>query len=245
MRQLGPVVFCLGVAASAQNPAAPAPENTPKAADSAIVTCGDHPPYASRTARGDTLVAPDGKQRAYAEVEATALHAHRSAGYTGPLCVNNSRLFFSADNGDFKIRFLQEPADVDNGNSLRLVDWSPDSHRLLAELAEWQYEQPGVTRSVLLYDVRYGTFQQPDLIRALAKAYGRECSLNLHVLGFDTQGKILLEAQALTPEEEEVAGVSSCTRKKTYYALDRTMETLVSLPELPPLQHNAKVEPAK
>ena len=209
------------------------------------MTCGDRPPFASRTVRGDTLVSPDGKHRAYAEVEATSLHPQRPSGYTGPLCVNNARLFAAADNEEFKVRFLQEPADVENGNSLRLVDWSPDSRRLLAELAEWQYEQPGVTHSVLLYDTRYGTFQQPDLIRALAKTYGRECALNLHVLGFDAQGKIVLEAQGLTPEEEEVAGVSSCTRKKTYFALDRTTETLVSVPELPQLQHNAKVEAPK
>jgi hypothetical protein len=236
-------VLALGASAWAQNRSAPpSPGNTPKATDPTLVSCGDHPPFTSRTARGDTLVAPDGKHRAYAEVEATALHAQRPAGYTGPLCVNNSRLLVAVDNDDFKIRFLQEPADVENGNSLRLLDWSADSRRLLAELAEWQYEQPGVTRSILLYDTRFGTFQQPDLNRALAHAYGRECSLNFHVLGFDAPGKVVLEAHPLSPEEEEVLGVSSCSRKKTYFTLDRTSETLVSVPEPPQLQHNAKAE---
>lgn len=151
----------------------------------------------------------------------------------------------ASDTEDFKIRFLQEPADVENGNSLRLVDWSPDSRRLLAEIAEWQYEQPGVTRSILVYDTRYGTFQQPDLIHTLAKTYGHDCSLDFHVLGFDAQGKILLEGQPLSPEEEEVAGVSSCSKKKTYFTMDRASETLISVPELPALQHNAKPDPPK
>jgi hypothetical protein len=223
----------------------PAPENTPKATDAALVTCGERPPFASHTVRGETLTAPDGKHRAYVEVEANALHPQRPAGYTGPMCVNNARLFVASENEDFKIRFLQEPADVANGNSLRLVDWSPDGRRLLAEPAEWQYEQPGVTHGVLLFDTRYGTFQQPDMAHALAKAYGHECSLDLHVLGFGAQAKIVLEADPLSPEEEEVLGIPSCSKKKTYFEMDRTTETLVAVPDLPRLQHNAKPEAAK
>lgn len=236
----------LGASACSQNSAAPpAPENTLKSTDPGLVTCGDKPPLASRTLRGNLLVSPDGKHRAYAEVEAAALYPHRAAGYTGPLCVNNSRLFVAADTEEFKLRFLQEPADVENGNSLRLLDWSADSRRLLAEFAEWQYEQPGATRGVLIYDSRYGTFQQPDLGHALAKTYSRECSFNFRVLGFGAQGAIVLEAQPLSPEEEEISGMSSCAKKRTFFALDRATETMVSVPELPKLQHNAKVEPAK
>ena len=219
----------------------PAPQNTPKASDPELVTCGEKPPLASHTARSDVLVAPDQKHRAYSEVEAAALYPQRPAGYSGPLCVNNSRLLV-ADAGDFKLRFLQEPADVESGNSLRLIDWSSDSRRLLAEIAEWQYEQPGVNRSVLLFDSRVGTFQQPDLARSFAKAYGHDCAMNLRVLGFGPQGVVVLEAQALTPEEEEVSGTSSCAKKRTFFELDRATENLVSVPEMPKVQHNAKVE---
>ena len=221
---------------------ATAPENTPKSSDPALVTCGDKPPFSSRTVRADTLVSPDGKHRAYAEVEATALYPQPTAGHTGPTCVNNSRIFIAGESPEYKIRFLQEPADVASGNSLRLVDWSSDSRRLLAELAEWQYDQPGVTHSALVYDARNGTFQQPDLGRALAKTYDRDCSLNFRVLGFTAKGAIALEAQPLSPEEEEVLGTLSCSRKKTYFEMDRATETLVSVPDLPKLQHNAKVE---
>jgi hypothetical protein len=189
-------------------------------------------------------VAPDQKHRAYAEIEATALYPQRPSGYAGPLCVNNSRLFI-ADSGDFKLRFLQEPADVENGNSLRLIDWSADSRRLLAEITEWQYEQPGANRSVLVFDSRIGTFQQPDLARSLAKTYGHDCSMNLRVLGFSAQGAIVLEAQPLTPEEEEVSGTSSCAKKRTFFELDRATENLVSVPEMPKVQHNAKMENGK
>jgi len=236
----------LGQVVQAQSaPQHPAPENTPKGTDPALVTCGEHPPLTSRSVRSDTLVSPDGKHRAYAEVDATALHSHRPSGYTGPMCVNNSRLFIAGEKDDFRVGFLQEPEDVETGNSLRLLDWSSDSRRLLAELAGWQYEQPGATHNVLLFDTRYGTFQQPDLARALAKAYGHECSLDFRVLGFSGKGTILLEAQPLSPEEEEVLGVSSCTKKKGYFEMDRATEDLVSIPELPQIQHNARSEPTK
>lgn len=227
------------------NAAAPALENTPKSSDPALVTCGDKPPYASRISRGDTFIAPDGKHRAYAEVEATALYPQPPAGYTGPICVNNSRIFVGGETGEYKIRFLQEPADVESGNSVRLVDWSSDGRRLLAEFAEWQYDQPGATHSVLVYDARNGTFQQPDLTRALGKAFGRECAFNFRVLGFGTKGTIALEAQPLSPEEEEVQGVLSCSPKKSYFEMDRATETLVGVPDLPKLQHSAKVEGAQ
>src|SRR5215472_7595768 len=239
------VLILFSAALSLAQNATPAPENTPKAADATLVTCGEHSPYASRTVKGDVLVAPDGKHRAYAEVEATALYPQRPSGYAGPLCVNNSRLYIAGDTGDFKIRFLQEPADVENGNSLRLIDWSSDGRRLLAELAEWQYEQPGVVHSILLYDSRYGTFQQPEFPHLLAKTYDHDCSLDFRVLGFGLQGKIVLEGNPLTPEEEEIQGFSSCVKKKTYFELDRATEALVSVPELPKVQHNAKSEPAK
>jgi hypothetical protein len=234
----------VSVAAAGQtNTQASAPENTPKSSDPALVTCGDKPPYASHTSRSETFIAPDGKHRAYAEVEATALYSQPPAGHTGPICVNNSRILVG-ETGDYKIRFLQEPADVESGNSVRLVDWSSDGRRLLAELVEWQYDQPGPTHSVLIYDTRNGTFQQPDLTRALAKTFGRECAVNFRVLGFGTKGTIALEAQPLTPEEEEVQGLLSCSPKKGYFEMDRATETLVGVPDVPKLQHNAKVEGA-
>lgn len=235
----------MSVAGFAQTSSAPAPQNTPQSDDPALVTCGEKPPYTSRTARGNVLVAPDQKHRAYAEVEATALYPQRPSGYAGPLCVNNSRLFVASDTGDFKLRFLQEPADVENGNSLRLIDWSADNRRLLAEISQWQYEQPGVNRGVLVFDSRIGTFQQPDLAHSFAKTYGHECSMNLRVLGFGMQGAIVLEGQPMTPEDEEVSGVSSCAKKRIFFELDRTTENLISVPEMPKIQHNAKLEGAK
>ena len=104
---------------------------------------------------------------------------------------------------------------------------------------------PGVVHSILLYDSRYGTFQQPEVAHLLAKTYDHDCSLDFRILGFGLQGKIVLEGNPLSPEEEEIQGVSSCVKKKTYFELDRATETLVSVPEMPKIQHNAKSEASK
>src|ERR671924_2444109 len=129
------------------NPSAQGPVN---ASDTSHVTCGDNP-ASSRTVRGDVFVSPDGKHRAYAEVEARPVRPS-SVGYSGPLCVNNSRLFVGSGASDFSAVFLEEPTDVETGNSLRVVDWSADSRRLLFELVQWQYDSPGVSRTPIVYD---------------------------------------------------------------------------------------------
>jgi hypothetical protein len=223
------------------NPAPPS-SSTPSS-DATYVTCGQKPPLATRTVRSDILVSPDGKRRAYTEVEARALYPQRPPGYSGPLCVNYSRLL-AGEGLDLKIVFLQEPSDQETGNSLRPVDWSADNRRLVLELAEWQYETPGIARSILVYDARYGTFQQPDMMHIFRKQFGIDCSLNVHVIGFTGEGKIAFETQPLAPEEEEVLALPSCSRKKEAYEMDRSTETIIALPASPKVQHNAKIEPA-
>ena len=236
-----PVILLAAWFASAQ--ANPTPSTPAAPPDTAHVTCGEKPPLASKTVHTEIFVSPDGKHRAYAENEAHALYPQRPPGYSGPLCVNSSRLFVANEGSDYKIVFLQEPSDIEAGNSLRPVDWSADGRRLLFELAEWQYEAPGVTRSIVIYDSRNGTFQQPDFPHLLHKVFDRECSLDLHVTGFTAENKIVFETEPLTPEEEEVFALPSCSRKKEIYELDRITETMVAVPSEPKLQHNAKTEP--
>jgi len=236
--RVGLVLVLLPLVWSQNTPSAPQPT-----ADISHVTCGDKPPLSTHVLRSETLVSPDGKHRAYAEVEARALYPQRPPGYSGPLCVNNSRLFVANEGQDFKTVFLQEPSDQETGNSLRPVDWSADSRRLLLELAEWQYETPAITRSILIYDSRNGTFQQPDLAQVFRKQFRIECSLDIHVTGLTPEGKIIFETQPLSPEEEEVLSLPSCSRKKEIYEMDRTTETIIALPNSPKLQRNAKIEP--
>src|ERR687888_1092140 len=196
------------------NPSAQGPVN---ASDTSHVTCGDSP-ASSRTVRGDVFVSPDGKHRAYAEVEARSVRPS-SVGYSGPLCVNNSRLLVGSGASDFSVVFLEEPTDLEAGNSLRVVDWSADSRRLLFELVQWQYDSPGVSRTPIIYDANYGVFQQPELNQVFSRHFGLECSLDFHVLGFSPDSKVVIETQPLNPEEEEVLAMPSCSHKKGTWLL--------------------------
>jgi hypothetical protein len=222
----------------AQNPTAA----VTKSNDTSYVTCGNKTAI-SRTVSSDIFISPDGKRRAYTRVVANSVAGQLNAERTVRMCVNNSMLFVNANGDSFDLVFLQEATDTENGNSLQIVDWSADGHRLLLELAQWQYDSPGVTRSPLVYQTELGVFQQPDLGRAFHKQFGMDCSLNVRVAGFTGDGKIVIETQPLAPEEEEVLAIPSCSPKKGQWILSPSSESITSLPEGAKVVHNAKAEP--
>jgi hypothetical protein len=212
-----------------------------KSNDTSYVTC-ENKAAISRTASSDILVSPDGKRRAYTRVVAKVAAGQPNKERSSSMCVNNSMLFFSLSADSFDLVFLQEATDTETGNSLRIVDWSADSHRLLLELAQWQYDSPGTTRSPLIYQAELGVFQQPDLSRAFRKQFGIDCSLNVRVAGFTGEAKIVIETQPMTPEEEEVLAIPSCSPKKAQWILSPSSESITPLPEAAKIVHNAKTE---
>jgi len=231
------VLFGIPVVYAQNAQATPAKSN-----DTSYVTCGNKP-ATSRTVSSDIFASPDGKRRAYSRVVANVAKDLVDAERSRAMCVNNSSLFTGANGAAYELVFLQEATDAETGNSLQIVDWSADSRRLLLELAQWQYESPGVTRSPLIYRAEVGVFQQPDLSRAFHKQFGMDCSLNVHVAGFTADGKIVIETQPMTQEEEEVLAIPSCSPKKAQWILSPSSESISPLPESAKIVHNAKIEP--
>jgi hypothetical protein len=83
----------------------------------------------SMLVRRPVILSPDGKYQAYAENEAVA---YRGAGAE---CVNTARLFVKGPGEkEFRLAYLQEPSLYTLFNEINIVDWSPDSRYLLAEL---------------------------------------------------------------------------------------------------------------
>lgn len=232
------ILLCFAPALCAQNnPAASLKSN-----DTSYVTCGDKAAI-SRTVTSDIFVSPDDKRRAYTRVVAHAVAGQANPERTSATCVNNSSLFVGSNGSPFDLVFLQEATDIESGNSLEIVDWSADGRRLLLELAQWQYDSPGVTRSPLVYQAEVGVFQQPDLSRSFRKHFGIDCSLEVRVAGYSADGKIVIETTPLTPEEEEVLAIPSCSRKKNQWVLTVSSESITPLPENPKIVRNAKLEP--
>lgn len=237
-----PARLALVIAALLGLPAVHAQTSSASAAvDTSYVTCGNKLAI-SRTVSSEIFVSPDGKRRAYTRVVAHAVAGEVNLHRTFKMCVNNSMLFVKSDTDSFDLAFLQEATDSENGNSLQIVDWSSDSHRLLLELAQWQYDSPGITRSPLIFQAELGVFQQPDLSRAFRKQFGMECSLDVRVAGFTADGKIVIATEPMTPEEEEVLALPSCSPKKAQWILSPSSESLTSLPEGAKIVHNAKTE---
>ena len=120
----------------------------------------------SRTSRTRVLVSPEGRYRAYAENEAVAFKVseHDPKRKLWIDCANTSRLFVVGP-GDkaFRPVLILEPVPQRLGNSLGLVDWSPDSRYLLLGVGFWQWASDYFEGQTRLYEAEYGVFTEMSL----------------------------------------------------------------------------------
>src|ERR1700674_1453167 len=112
--------------------------------ETATATCFDKTTQklvGSMLVRSRVFVSPNGNYEAYAENEAVAHSA-------GEQCVNTAKLFVKgpSDKG-FRLVYLEEPSRYELFNNVKIVDWSPDNHHLLAELfvGQWGADAGGNT----------------------------------------------------------------------------------------------------
>jgi hypothetical protein len=172
----------------------------------------------SRLGRSPVISSSAG-YRAYAEVKATAFKPKYQETYAGPLCENTSRLFLAGP-GDakFKLAYSQSP-DFSDGNSLKLVDWSPDGMHLLMERTSWPYESEGNYTDLVLFDPNSGGVTAPDLSKILEGRFGKDCGSENSVIGFTPDGNAVI---LVAPLEDTYynEGATSCVNQKTLLALD-------------------------
>ena len=208
--------------AAAQNVAFPPPTWVEISTDPSAANCFREP-FGSRLIRTPELVSPDGRFRARAQTEVIAFRKSRST--EGPACANTSRLFISGRRGPGEeLVYLLEPRRWQLGNSLRVVDWSPDSRRLLAEVSAWQYQSDVINQGVLLFDMVHGAFDTPDVMGILEKRLGKSCEVDFSVKGFAPDGNIVVE---MAPKPSE--GIDSppgCLPKQGRWLVDWDRGTL-------------------
>ncbi len=180
-------------------------------------------PFGSRLVRTPELVSPNGRFRARAQTEAIAFRKSVSA--EGPACANTSKLFVSGRGGPGEeLVSLLEPRRWQLGNSLRVVDWSPDSRRLLVEVSSWQYQSDVIDQAVLLYDTVHGTFDAPDVMGILAKRLRKSCEVGFSVKGFSPDGDVVIE---MTPRPGEGRDPDpGCPTRQALWLLNWGRETL-------------------
>lgn len=174
----------------------------------------------SHLVRTPVLTSTDGLHRAYIEVEAIAFQAKDESKYDGPICENSSRLYLAGPkDAEFKLAYSQSPPDLADGNSLRLVDWSPDATHLLMERTIWKYESEGDYTDLVLFAVGSGTVTAPDLFKVFEARFGKDCSSENSAIGFLPDGNVVV---AIRPPEDTYynEGAIPCVKRRTLLALD-------------------------
>ncbi len=143
-------------------------------------------------------------------------------------CENYSTLFVSKDPAKrFENVFVARPVKGGpQGNGLQLIDWSPNSGYLLADLLTWWYASEGWVHNVAVYSVQGGSVAKLDLNSAFSRHVKKQCSMDGKLLGFLQDGRVVFQAWGVPDEEGE-----SCVSRKSLWAVDWKTATLRELPE--------------
>ena len=222
--------------ATAQTPRIAPPSWVEVSADPSAANCFREP-FGSRLVRTPELASPNGRFRARAQTEVIAFRNSVSA--EGPACANTSKLLVYGRRGSSEeLVYLLEPRRWQLGNSLRVVDWSLDSRRLLVEVSAWQYQSDVNDQAVLLYDTVHGTFDTPDVTGILAKRLGRSCQVQFSVKGFSPDGNIVIEMKPYPREGTD--SEPGCLTKDAPWLLNWDRETLAPMVSGATVQHYGK-----
>jgi hypothetical protein len=179
----------------------------------------------SMLVRSPILMSPDGNYEAYTENEAVAYR-----GETWADCVNTAKLLVkAAGEKEFRLAYLQEPHQYELFSQIDLVDWSPDSQYLLAELFTGQWGSDWGGTSPLLYNAWNGVFSpqgpQDFVSTALSNRFGHDCSYRVQSLGFAPDGGVVLKIQPWF-DMEGILDPASCVKKDGLWILHNGLAPL-------------------
>jgi dipeptidyl aminopeptidase/acylaminoacyl peptidase len=189
------------------------------------VTCYDtkfEKVVGSRFLRSPVFVSPDGQYRAFTENVAKAFRppSRGILGYADAPCANTSRLYVSGPtDGRFRLALLLEPLLDELGNSIQIIDWSPDSRYLLLMTESWQYEADSGSRGIRVLDAFSGVLTGKEPFR-LEKPSGSSCSWDGIALGFSPDGKIVARVLPTFDAYGDKPDYDSCVKKPELHALD-------------------------
>jgi hypothetical protein len=122
----------------------------------------------------------------------------------GSDCENTTTLHVSrSPQAEFKIVYTKNMTDSD-GNGIRLVGWSPDGSKLLAEVTSWKYEtDSSFDFAPVIYDVSADSAkEQSALGKSLLLYFGSSCEFDYSVRNWETDQQIRIRISP-TPESRE------------------------------------------
>jgi hypothetical protein len=154
---------------------------------------------------------------AYAEVVVTL---------GGDACENTSAIYVASGNGrEFKAVWSKRPSEV-AGNGIRLIGWSPDGNKLLAQVNSWRYNSDmGFDYAALIYDASTGSAHEVSALDdAFRRRFGANCDFDLSVKGWMTSNRIVVKV--LKPQESEGDELVSCVDRPRIFVYDLQKETV-------------------
>jgi len=196
----------------------------------------------SQLVRSHFFISPGGRYRAYVEVEAVASKSKTSSDWD---CASTSRLFVAATDHPFRRVLVVEPTSDAMGNSLGIIDWSPDGRTLLVAHGVFQWGSDWGQRFVRFYNAESGAISEPELVDAAFSARaGTSCAVAVEPLGFSEYGQLVLKASPFFMMGEETPEEDSCVQKEGMWLFDPATQKLVPLPGEFKVQRYGKFEAA-
>jgi hypothetical protein len=211
------LLVCVAISVEAE---AQGPERLPErviVSETATATCYDSTNQklmGSMLVRSPVFISQDGRYQAFVENEAVA---HRGG---GPECAHNAKLFVKGpDDKKFRLVYLQAPSTYELWNDIEIVDWSPDSRYLLAELFIGQWGSDWGAFSPLLYHAWDGVFSSQNMVdTALSYHFERDCDYRVKTLGFSPDGGVVLKIWPVFDEEGTLVP-ESCVKEEGLWLL--------------------------
>jgi hypothetical protein len=196
----------------------------------------------SNRSRTSVLMSPDGLYRAYAESEAVSSQATNAASAE---CQNTSNLFVSGPKSQkFRPVLVVEPSPGVLGNSIDLVDWSPNEHHLLLAQGFWQWGSDVGGMMVRIYDADSENLSSKSLVdEAFSRYVGKHCAGVFHPVGFSSTGKVIVTAGPFFDVGEDKPMEDSCVQKEGFWLIDSLIPAVSQLPDNYKVQRYGKVAP--
>jgi hypothetical protein len=188
------------------------------------------------------LMSPDGLYGAYAVNEAVAT---RSADGEISGCKSTSKLFVTGPGREkAEAVLVMEPSEDASGNSIELIDWSPEGHRLLVMEGFWAWASDAGGTTVRIYDADSKKLSSESLVdEAFRKYVGRDCVAVFQAVGFSSSGKAIVTAEPYFDVGEDRPREDSCIQKKGLWLIDSAIPAISQLPDSYKIQRYGKDAP--